>query len=146
MPQRLSDILEPKSTKISDRIKAINTFIEAGYDVHVNYSPVILYAGWVIDYYKLFKEINIVVKDEYKNRVKSEVIFLTHNKEKHYKNMLINPKGEELLWQPHLQEEKVSQYGGNNIRYKAGLKAEYIEQFKTLHSDVIDWNTIRYIF
>lgn len=29
---------------------------------------------------------------------------------------------------------------------KAGLKSEYIEQFKQLHKEIIDWCTIRYIF
>ena len=42
MPQKLADIHEPGTSKILDRIKAINPFIESGYNVHVNFSPVIL--------------------------------------------------------------------------------------------------------
>ena len=38
MPQHKSDLHEPGTSKIIDRIKAIDAFIEAGYDVHVNYS------------------------------------------------------------------------------------------------------------
>ena len=146
MPQRIASILEPKSAKIIDRIKAINTFIEAGYDVHVNFSPVVLYKGWGMDYAILFSYLDLYVKKEYKNKVKSEVIFLTHNKTKHYYNNINNPTGERLLWVPNLQEEKVSQYGGINIRYERNFKSNAIEEFKQIHNKIIAWNTIRYIF
>ena len=78
--------------------------------------------------------------------VKCEVIFLTHNVNKHQYNIINNIPGEELLWQPDIQEDKISQYGGKNIRYKHYLKTEFIEQFKELHDSIIPWNTIRYIF
>jgi spore photoproduct lyase len=146
MPQRLSNILEPKSALIIERIKAINTFIEAGYDVHINYSPVVLYVGWETDYVELFKLVDNNVKKEYKEQVKAEVIFLTHNRKKHFDNLGIDAKAEQLLYIPHLQEEKTSQYGGINLRYKAHIKAIEIEKFRELHRRVIPWNTIRYIF
>lgn len=146
MPQRIADILEPKSAKIINRIKAINTFIEAGYEVHINFSPVILYQGWEKDYRDLFKLVNNLVKEEYKTEVKAEVIFLTHNKSKHISNLKINPKGEELLYVPNLQEDKISTYGGTNLRYKYLIKKTSIDIFKDIHNEEIAWNTIRYIF
>ena len=42
--------------------------------------------------------------------------------------------------------KKVSQYGGDNIRYQWEEKNQFIHQFKTLHNKIIPWNTIRYIF
>jgi spore photoproduct lyase len=78
--------------------------------------------------------------------VKAEVIFLTHNEGKHLYNLEHKLPGESLLWQPEVQESKVSQYGGKNIRYKAGLKKQYIDQFVELHDKYIPWNTIRYCF
>jgi spore photoproduct lyase len=146
MPRRLSRILEPKSASIDKRIEAINTFIEAGYDVHVNFSPVVLYKNWVEDYVNLFRQLDSVVKEEYKHKVLSEVIFLTHNKIKHYYNLDNKLPGEYLLWVPELQEEKVSQYGGINVRYKHELKSKMINQFIELHNTIIPWNSIRYIF
>ena len=53
MPQALSDKLEPNTSQIIDRIKAINDFYDAGYDVHINYSPIIHYTGWLDDYQNL---------------------------------------------------------------------------------------------
>jgi spore photoproduct lyase len=55
-------------------------------------------------------------------------------------------KGEHLLWAPEIQENKVSQYGGKNIRYRHDLKANYIREWIDLHDQFIPWNTIRYIF
>jgi spore photoproduct lyase len=144
MPQNISDELEPNTSKIIDRIKAIDAFIDAGYDVHINFSPVVVYDGWLNDYEDLFDYVNTYV--DYKNSVKCEVIFLTHNINKHKYNLDNNLTGEELLWQPHIQENKISQYGGLNIRYNHELKKEYINQWLKIHSKVIPWNIVRYIF
>ena len=146
MPQEYADLLEPNTSKIIDRIKAINDFIEAGYDVHINFSPVIVANDWLKKYSLLFEEVNSIVKDGYKNKVKAEVIFLTHNEKKHEYNLNNNLLGEDLLWKPEIQEDKISQFGGDNIRYKRLLKYGYIKDFKSIHDEFIPWNTIRYIF
>lgn len=144
MPQKLSDILEPNTSKIINRIKAIDEFIESGYDVHVNFSPVVIYNNWQEDYEELFQMLDHYV--DYKELVKAEVIFLTHNEKKHLYNLENNIPGEELMWTPEIQEVKTSQYGGKNVRYRYDLKAEYIKDFINLHDKIIPWNTIRYIF
>ena len=146
MPQKYSDLLEPNTSKIVDRIQAINTFIEVGYDVHINFSPVIVTDNWLQEYKELFQLVDTLVNDSYKNQVKCEVIFLTHNKNKHIDNLNNNVKGEDLLWNPEIQENKISQYGGINIRYKHNLKYQYIDEFKKIHNEIIPWNIIRYIF
>jgi spore photoproduct lyase len=144
MPQYYADFLEPNTSPILNRIKAIDRFIEAGYDVHINFSPVIVHDRWLNHYEYLFKQVEEHVK--YKDLVKAEVIFLTHNEEKHKSNLVHGLKGEHLLWQPEIQENKISQYGGKNIRYEHKLKANYIKQWTDLHDSIIPWNTIRYIF
>jgi spore photoproduct lyase len=144
MPQEYANLLEPETTPILNRIKAIDRFIEAGYDVHINFSPVIVEDGWLDHYRQLFQLVNKHV--EYKQLVKAEVIFLTHNKWKHERNLMYDWKGEHLLWKPEIQENKVSQYGGENIRYRYDLKANYIRQWTALHDLLMPWNTIRYIF
>jgi spore photoproduct lyase len=144
MPQKYSDLLELNTSKIIDRIKAIDAFIDSGYDVHINFSPVIVTDNWLEEYKDLFQMVNDYV--DYKDVVKSEVIFLTHNKNKHIDNLNNNVKGEDLLWNPEIQENKISQYGGINIRYKHNLKYQYIDEFKKIHNETIPWNMIRYIF
>ena len=144
MPQSISDKLEPNTSKIIDRIKAIDAFIDGGYEVHINFSPVVIYDNWLEDYEYLFQMVDNYV--DYQNEVKCEVIFLTHNENKHNYNLANNITGESLLWNTDIQENKISQYGGKNIRYKHNLKAEYIKQWTDLHDRIIPKNEIRYIF
>jgi len=153
MPEKLREILEPNTSSIIERLNAVTRFVLAGYEVHLNFSPVIVHDNWLDQYKELFEHIDIFAHSsdgKYFNRafsnVKAEVIFLTHNKEKHEYNLENAIMGEEILWKPDIQESKISQYGGRNIRYKAGNKSKYIEDFRALHDSIIPWNTIRYIF
>jgi len=144
MPQKYSELLEQDTSTIDERINAIDRFIEAGYDVHINFSPVIVVDGWLDEYKDLFEKVNERVKN--KDKVKCEVIFLTHNTDKHNYNLEYELPGEELLWFPERQEAKLSDFGGKNLRYNWQLKSDYIKDFKYLHSQIIPWCKIRYIF
>lgn len=144
MPQRIADMVEPNTASIQDRLNAIDEFIDAGYDVHVNFSPIILYKGWEEDYRDLF--IGLAQATNNTDIVKAECIFLTHEEKKHIANLEAGLPAEHLLWNPALQEPKTSQYGGKNVRYKRDLKREAIARFRELHEATIPWNTIRYIF
>lgn len=146
MPQKYADILEPNTSSIEDRIDAINRFYKAGYQIHINFSPVIVTDTWIEDYRDLFMLVDKIVYPSIKEKVKSEVIFLTHNEKKHEYNLANNIAGEDLLWRPDIQENKISSNGQLNIRYEHKLKSHYIYQFKALHELLIPWNTIRYIF
>ena len=146
MPQEWSSIVEPNTSKIIDRIKAVNDFYNAGYDVHLNFSPVIVHNGSKELYTELFHQVNDIIDDAIKPQVKAEVIFLTHNVKMHKHNKKHDVEAENLLWKPSIQEAKTSQYGGDNLRYRHDLKKVYIDRFKKLHNSIIPWNKIRYIF
>jgi spore photoproduct lyase len=146
MPQELSDKLEPNTSSIIERIQAINLFYQAGYDVHVNFSPIIILPGTKKYYQELFRQVNDLVNDDIKFNVLAECIMLTHNSGMHEYNLVNNPEAEKLLWVPEFQENKISSYGSKNIRYKWQLKNKYIQDFVKLHDEIIPWNTIRYIF
>ena len=100
MPQKIADELEPNTSKILDRILAVNDFKEAGYDVHLNFSPVVVYDNWLEDYEELFSLVNGIVDKKYKPDVLAEVIFLTHNKMKHQWNNVNRLRGESYIWRP----------------------------------------------
>jgi spore photoproduct lyase len=146
MPEFLRQILEANTSNIGNRLNFVNDLIENNYDVHLNFSPVIIHDRWLENYKFLFEAVDRQIKNNYKDKVKCEVIFLTHNTKKHLTNLNINPNAERFLWKPEVQENKISQYGGKNLRYKAYLKKEFINEFKNLHNSIIGWNTIRYIF
>ena len=146
MPQNLSTILEPNTSPIERRLSFVYDLIEAGYDVHLNFSPVIYYDKWLVDYEDLFNRVNELIADKHKPQVLAEVIFLTHNESLHERNIVQDREGEELLWNPAIQENKTSQYGGENVRYALEFKAEWINEWRALHDRILPWNTIRYIF
>jgi spore photoproduct lyase len=146
MPQVFSDLLEPNTSKIIDRIKAINLFYDAGYDVHINYSPIIASPKSKELYTELFGLVDKHIRDEIKPTVKAECIFLTHNEKMHQHNETNNCAGEELLWQPKWQESKTSEYGGKNIRYKWQMKNAMRNRFLNLMQTIVPWQEVRYIF
>lgn len=153
MPAHVSRLVDVRTDSIENRLQAINDFYDAGYEVHVNFSPVIVYnrfrgeeRNWLDDYRQLFRQLNESVKPEVKEQMQSEVIFLTHNALQHQYNLDINPLAEELLWVPELQETKRSSFGGINIRYDHTIKSKMIEQFVAVLEEEIPWCEIRYIF
>ena len=148
MPSKIAKLVDVRTSSIKDRIKAIKPFYEAGYEVHLNFSPVIVYDGWLQDYKLLFEEIADALdnSDSLRNQLKAEVIFLTHNKDLHELNKIWHPQGEDILWRPDLQENKVSTYGGHNLRYKWYDKKNYISSFISLLKQYMPYIEIRYIF
>jgi DNA repair photolyase len=46
MPQTIAKIVDVRTSPMSERIHSINDFVAAGYDVHVNFSPVIVHEAW----------------------------------------------------------------------------------------------------
>ena len=95
----------------------------------------------------MFKLVDKHVRDEIKQDVKCEVIFLTHNAKMHDYNVEQGKlEQESLLWRPKLQETKVSSYGSVNIRYQYEFKRKSIDRFKKLHHTTLPWQEIRYIF
>ena len=54
MPERIARVVDVRTAPIPERLAAIDDFVAAGYEVHVNFSPVILYEGWEADWRALF--------------------------------------------------------------------------------------------
>jgi len=146
MPQRVAKTVDVRTTPMPERIAAINDFVEAGYEVHLNFSPVILYEGWLGDYAALFDELDDVLSPQAKVQVEAEVIFLTHNEALHEVNLGWHPKAEELLWTPENQEAKTSQMGGKNVRYKHGFKGKRVAAFRELLGKHMPYCEVRYAF
>lgn len=146
MPHKMSRLVDVRTSPISDRIDVMNEFLDAGFDVDVNFAPVIYYEGWLEDWKLLFDELNDKLNDKTKEQLVAEIIFLTHNEQLHEVNMSWHPKAEEVLWVPEQQEVKYSQTGGRNVRYKRGLKSELVDNLVDLVHKELSWCKIRYAF
>jgi len=137
MPQIYSDVLEPNTDTIEERIWSIPR-LQQYMEVHINFSPIIYTDGWIEEYRKLFQQLKALNID-----VKCECIFLTHNVHQHERN---EQPVRDLLWCPEIQESKDSQYAADNIRYQWQLKKQMIGEFTALYAEFFDPANIRYIF
>ena len=146
MPARIAKIVDVRTAPIAERIAAIDDFLAAGYEVHVNFSPVILYEGWEADWAELFAEIDDRLSEAAKRQLKCEIIMLTHNAGLHAVNLGWHPKAEALLWRPDIQETKRSEGGGDNLRYRTGWKGKWLTRFRALLAERLPYCTVRYAF
>ena len=146
MPQEVSKYVDIRTSSISSRIKSINNLVDAGYEVHANFSPVIVYGGnqWTKDWKKLWEEMNDVLTEKAKEQLKCEVIFLTHSQKLHELNLNWNPKGEEFLVGQIDQHPKYNK--PDVLVYNYAEKKKLVERFTNGIYKYIPYCKIRYIF
>ena len=133
MPQKYSNILEPKMQKIMSRIADINRLKDLGWQVHLNYSPLVFYPGWKEEYDALFREVKAQAGIN-----KCEVIALTNHKNQMAK---ASPEAQELMRRSY---EVKNQSGV--MRYPLEHKGRLLNEFKEIYSKYFPVDTIRYIF
>ena len=133
MPQKYSNILEPKMQKIESRIADVNRLKELGWEVHINYSPLVFYPGWKEEYDKLFIQVK-----EHAGINKCEVIALTN-----HTNQMAKASTEAQDMMKYSSEVK-NQSGV--MRYPLIHKSRLLREFKEIYSKYFPLNTIRYIF
>ncbi|GHG91777.1 spore photoproduct lyase family protein [Comamonas sp. JC664] len=146
MPAAKAKLLDVRTSSIAERLAAIDDFVAAGYEVHLNFSPVVVYEGWQEEYDALFQQVDAALGPAAKAQLAAEVIFLTHHAGLHAVNLRWHPKAEALLWTPETQEAKVSQGGGHNVRYRTGLKGRLVAEFQELMARRLPYCRVRYAF
>lgn len=146
MPQRMAKLVDVRTTPITERIAAINPFVEAGYEVHLNFSPVIVHEAWETEWRELFQAIDDQLSPKAKAQLKCEVIMLTHNEGLHAVNMDWHPRAEEFLWRPDIQEQKRSESGMVNLRYRHGWKGRWLNQLLAWMKETMPYCGVRYAF
>ena len=146
MPPALAKLLDVRTSPVAERIAAIPDLHRAGYEVHLNFSPVVLREGWEAEWSALFEELDDILPAAVKVQLAAEIIMLTHNKDLHEINLAWHPKAEDLLWTPETQEPKRSQTGGWNVRYRRGFKGAAVREFTELVSRRLPYCRIRYAF
>lgn len=146
MPSDTSRIVDVRTSKIADRIAALDDFVDAGYEVHLNFSPVIVHENWLADWAELLTQVADGSSARTRGQLAAEIIFLTHNEGLHDVNLGWHPRGEELLWRPDLQQVKRSESGQWNVRYKSGWKGRWVNQLTDLIGATLPECRIRYAF
>ncbi|BCV02346.1 MAG: hypothetical protein CM15mV51_1700 [uncultured marine virus] len=133
MPQKYSSILEPKMQPIKSRIHDINRLKTLGWEVHVNYSPLVFYPGWKDEYNNLFKKVKKIAGEN-----KCEVIALTNH---HNQMTKATPEVQEMMKRSYEVKNK-----SGVMRYPIKHKTRLLNEFKDIYSQHFNINTIRYIF
>jgi spore photoproduct lyase family protein len=146
MPDRDARLLDVRTSRVAERIAAVDDFVAAGYEVHLNLSPVVLREGWEADWTELLQQLDDVLSPASKAQAAAEVILLTHNAGLHEVNLGWHPRAEEVLWRPEVQEPKRSQNGQDNVRYRADVKRAAVARLRGLIGRHAPWLTIRYAF
>ena len=98
MPENVAKVVDVRTSPIAERIAAVDDFVRAGYEVHLNFSPVIVYEGWEEDWRRLFEQIDDTLSGGAKAQLRAEIIFLTHNDRLHEVNLQLAPQGRGVLW------------------------------------------------
>jgi spore photoproduct lyase len=146
MPEGLARLVDVRTTPVAERVAAVSAFESAGYEVHLNFSPVIVHEGWLDGWRELFRRLDAALTPAAKAQLAAEVILLTHNADLHATNLAWHPKAEAVLWRPDLQETKRSQSGAMNLRYRAGLKCRLLNELLGLLREEMPYCRMRYAF
>ncbi len=146
MPENVAKVVDVRTSPMAERIAALDDFVRAGYEVHVNFSPVILYEGWEEDWRTLFRQIDAAVSTATREQLRAEIIFLTHNAALHAVKLHWHPKAETLLWRPDIQETKRSEGGMENLLYRTGWKGAGSRGSGALLAEELPSCGVRYAF
>ncbi|MFI6335120.1 spore photoproduct lyase family protein [Streptomyces sp. NPDC050535] len=146
MPATDARLLDIRTTPIAERIAAAADFLDAGYEVHFNLSPVVLRPGWQRDWADLLIHLDDVLPARVKEQAAAEIIMLTHNQLLHEVNLGWHPRAEDVLWQPDVQETKRSQNGALNVRYDLTTKQRSLTRMRQLLATHAAWLRVRYAF
>lgn len=146
MPQEIARYVDIGTSPISDRIKSVNTLVDAGYEVHFSFAPIIVYDGdlWKNAWQEMWREIDDTLTGKAKAQLKCEAFFLTHSKDLHDVNMQWNAKGEEFLWNPRLQVPKKT--APDTLVYDYDFRRRELADFLTILDKHLPYCPVRYSF
>jgi DNA repair photolyase len=144
MPENIRKRVDIRTSSIEERLEAMNVLADHGYEIHANFSPVIVYDGWEADWVALWQLMDKRLSPLVKQQLKCEIIFLTHSKDLHEINMSWNPNGEQLLWRPELMAPKLDK--PDVLSYRYDLKRSYLDSFTSSLNKHLSYCKIRYAF
>ena len=146
MPHADAKLLDVRTAPVSERIGFVNDLVAAGYETHLNFSPVVVREGFEAPWEALFAELDDRLSADAKAQLACEVIMLTHNAALHDVNLAWHPKAEALLWRPDLQEAKHSESGQANLRYRTGWKGQWLRRLLDRLRARMPYCRVRYAF
>ena len=146
LPEPARKLLEPTAPSVTERLAAIPLLQQAGYEVDLNFSPLICYEGWLDDYAALFTQINSVLADADKGAIRYEATLLSHHPKRRLRNLdQGRDAAEQLLFNSGIQELVGAGAPHEIIRYRYELRRGILRQWRELHDRILPWNEGRFV-
>lgn len=135
MPEHHRQVLELNTSKIEDRLSAINKLVDAGFQVHINLSPIVVTENMAQEYADLLSLINNSLSQKAKDQLAYEIIFLTHSPTLYDKVPQYAPKAHDMMVNgplklvPKWNKPNVYSYGKMEKSQLKAVMNSIIEEF-----------------
>ena len=146
MPESLRKVLELDTPSVTERIAAVPRLMAAGFEVDLNFSPLICYEGWLDDYAALFAELTHSLSSGLREGMRYEANLLSHHPARHRRNLLDGRiEAESILFNPDLQELIGAGAPHEMIRYRYELRRGILREWRQLATDLMPWARARHV-
>lgn len=139
-PEEIINKVEFGTSRLNNRIRAINKLKEAGYKVGILIAPVILLDNWKELYENLIKKLSMELSEQVKQEAVFEIIFMTYS----YVHKMINneafPNAIKLF-----NQDIMTGRGKGKYMYKREIKAEGEKFLREIMKKYLPNNKILYI-
>lgn len=139
-PEEIINRVEFGTSRLKNRLEAINKLVEAGYKVGILIAPIILVDNWKELYENLLKEMKEKLTSKAKKVVFFELIFMTYSYVHNAINHAAFPNAIELY-----NKEKMTGRERGKYAYKPAIKDDAKKYMQELMKKYFSSNEIKYI-
>jgi spore photoproduct lyase len=144
-PEHHRQVLEQNTSKTIDRLHAVNKLVDAGFEVHINLSPIVVTENFVQEYKDLLTLVDTTLSDKAKSQMAYEIIFLTHSEKMFEPISQSVPKAHDMMVNGPLKlEPKWNK--PTVLSYSRGDKNQLKMIMNNLIKEITPYSRIRYMF
>jgi DNA repair photolyase len=143
MPEHHRKRLEINTASVVARLDAVNKLVAAGFEVHINLSPIVVTEDYESEYQDLLRLIDDSLTQDAKDQLAYEVIFLTHTVGEFDAVKCYAPKAHDMM--VHGPLDLVPKPNKANVlSYSRSDKKRLKEQLRGWVSEITPYSRIRY--
>lgn len=139
-PEDIINKVEFGTSRLNDRIEAINKLVDADYDVGIIIAPIILVDGWKMLYDGLIKNLKEKLSKNAQNKIFFELIFMTYS----YIHRMINNEAFPYALDLYNKEIMIGR-GRGKYTYKKEVRGEGERYMRELIHKYFPKNIILYV-
>ena len=139
-PEYLINNVEFGTSRLKDRIEAINKLADADYEIGILIAPVIFVENWKELYYNLIIELKEKLNEKAKKKIFFEIIFMTYSYVHNAINSEAFPNAIKIY-----DKNNMTGRGRGKYAYKKDLRLEGEDFFRTELNKYFKENKIWYI-